>query len=79
MPRDQREVFDEIAEIYDRARPTYPERLFEDVLEFARLGPDERVLEIGAGPGKATLGFARHGCCMLCLEPGERLASSILM
>jgi SAM-dependent methyltransferase len=75
MARAQREVFDEVAETYERARAGYPERLFDDVLAFAALGPDERVLEIGAGTGKATLGFARRGCRLVCLEPGKRLAA----
>jgi SAM-dependent methyltransferase len=75
VARAQREVFDEVAETYDRARAGYPERLFDDVLAFAALGPGERVLEIGAGTGKATLGFARRGCRLLCLEPGARLAA----
>lgn len=75
MARAQREVFDEVAETYERARAGYPERLFDDVLAFAALAPGERVLEIGAGTGKATLGFARRGCRLVCLEPGERLAA----
>jgi SAM-dependent methyltransferase len=75
MARAQREVFDEVAETYERARAGYPERLFDDVLAFAALAPGERALEVGAGTGKATLAFARRGCRLVCLEPGPRLAA----
>ncbi|HXR10695.1 MAG TPA: hypothetical protein VN770_00235 [Gaiellaceae bacterium] len=39
-----RSTFDRVAELYDRARPSYPAALIDDV---AALGP--RILEIGPG------------------------------
>lgn len=74
MAREQREVFDEVARTYDRARPPYPEAVFEDVLRFAALEVADRMLEIGAGTGKATVGFAGRGHPILCIEPGAKLA-----
>jgi SAM-dependent methyltransferase len=68
-------TFDEVAELYDRHRPGYPERLVDDVLELASAPAEPSVLEIGCATGKATLPFARRGCRMLCLEPGPRLAA----
>jgi ubiquinone/menaquinone biosynthesis C-methylase UbiE len=47
-------TFDEDAELYDRARPGYPPELFDDLAEVAGTGPGCRVLEVGAGTGKAT-------------------------
>lgn len=73
--REQRLVFGEVAETYDRARPGYPPRLVEDVLSIASLGPDDRVLEVGCGTGKASVLFASRGLEMLCLEPSEPMAS----
>jgi SAM-dependent methyltransferase len=67
-------TFDEVAALYDEVRPRYPEALVERVLEVSAIGPDGRILEIGAGPGNATLPFARRGYAMLCLEPGRALA-----
>jgi len=79
MAHDARKVlrhtFDEDAELYDRARPGYPEPLFDDVGALAGLGPDSTVLEIGCGPGKATLPLARRGYSVLCIELGHRLAA----
>lgn len=75
MPREQGAVFDEVARTYDRARPAYPPEVFEEVLGFAALAPGERLLEIGAGTGKATRGFAGRGFPILCIEPGAQLAA----
>ena len=74
MAREQREVFDEVAGAYDRARPEYPSALVDDILDFARLAPGDRILEIGPGTGKATVAFAARGFPMLCVEPGANLA-----
>ena len=48
-----RETFDKDAERYDRARPRYPARMFDD-LAAAGVAPGARVLEIGCGTGQAT-------------------------
>jgi hypothetical protein len=42
-----RTTFEEVAESYDRARPTYPEAVFDDLMELARLGERSRVVEVG--------------------------------
>ncbi len=44
-------TFDEVAELYDRVRPGYPEELFDDVAEISGIPPEGRMLEIGAGTG----------------------------
>lgn len=67
----QRRTFERTAEEYERRRPGYPDALFEDLKAYAALGPDERILEIGCGPGKATTSIARWGNPMLCLEPSQ--------
>jgi ubiquinone/menaquinone biosynthesis C-methylase UbiE len=54
-------VFGEVAETYDRALPSYPQRLVDDVVSVASLGARGRVLEVGCGTGKATLQFASRG------------------
>jgi SAM-dependent methyltransferase len=67
--------FDLVAERYHRARPGYPETLVQGVLDLADPPANGRILEIGCGPGKATLLFAPFGRPLVCLEPGEKLAA----
>jgi SAM-dependent methyltransferase len=69
-----RNPFDEVAGLYDEVRPGYPEELVEDVIALSAIPGGGRILEIGCGPGKATLPFARRGYAMVCLEPGREMA-----
>ena len=73
--RVQRLVFGEVAEQYDRARPSYPDALFDTVLDYGALAPGDAALEIGAGTGKATRGFATRGLVVHALEPSAGMAS----
>ena len=74
MTREQRTVFGEVAELYERTRPGYPDGLFDAVLEFGDLHPGDRALEVGAGTGKATRGFIARGLDVLALEPAPGMA-----
>ena len=58
---ERRKTFDEVAELYDRHRPGYPEQLVDDVVWLSGIPPRGRIIEIGCGPGKATVPFARRG------------------
>ncbi|MFD8220489.1 class I SAM-dependent methyltransferase [Streptomyces sp. NPDC059697] len=68
-------TFDEDAELYDRARPGYPPELFDDLAEMAGTSPGCRVLEVGAGTGKATLPLAERGCRITAVELGADMAA----
>jgi SAM-dependent methyltransferase len=68
-------TFDQAAEFYQNARPEYPEELFDLLVKDTGLQPGDRVLEVGAGPGKATLPLARRGLQITALEPGVALAA----
>ncbi len=57
------------AEAYNKVRPRYPKELIHRVVEITQLSPNSKILEVGCGPGTATLAFARVGCSMVCLEP----------
>ena len=72
--REQRFVFDEVAELYARARPTYPAALVNDVIRESGLKPGGRILELGSGPGNGSVLFSGRGFHLLSLEPGARLA-----
>ena len=74
--REQRFVFGEAAELYDRARAGYPEELVEEVLRFTGVEVGRlRALEVGAGTGKATVAFAARGLDILALEPSPGMAA----
>lgn len=74
--REQRLVFGEVAELYDRARAGYPDALVDDVIDFAGGdGPHLRALEVGAGTGKATVSFAARGLEILAVEPSADMAA----
>ena len=73
--RERRASFDAIPELYDRARPTYPEAVFDDLEASARLSAGSRVLEIGPGPGKATLPLAERGYEVVAVELGASMAA----
>lgn len=71
MARSQ--VFGEVAELYDAARPGYSDALVAEVLSYAALG-DRAAVEVGAGTGKATVLFAAAGTPLVCIEPDPRMA-----
>lgn len=68
------EPYKGIAGIYDEIRPSYPEKLIEDIIAKTDLKLTDRLLEIGAGTGKATLQFAEKGFAIHAIELGEDMA-----
>lgn len=77
MPKADREAlrrtFDERAELYDKSRAGYPDRVFEDLFHLTGLQPGSVVLEIGCGTGQATRSLAQRDCFVTCVELGGRL------
>jgi SAM-dependent methyltransferase len=67
-------VFNEVPELYDRVRPTYPDDLFADLVAVTGLNPRSSVLEIGCGTGQATRSLAALGCSVTAVEPGAAMA-----
>lgn len=79
MPDDRlalRTRFNENALLYDRARPTYPDVVFDAIFdrlpEAARAEP--RVLEIGCGTGQATRPLAQRSGEVLAVDLGADMA-----
>jgi SAM-dependent methyltransferase len=73
--RRLRATFEEVPELYDRARPSYPAELFDDLVELGGLRLGARVLEIGCGTGQATIPLAERGLDVVCVELGAGLAA----
>jgi SAM-dependent methyltransferase len=68
-------VFDEVPELYDRFRPTYPDELFADLAAITGIDERSSVLEVGCGTGQATRSLATLGCSVTAVELGPRLAA----
>jgi SAM-dependent methyltransferase len=65
----RRNWYSPVADIYYNARPHYPKELIEQSVTLAHLCSDSSILEVGCGPGNATIDFARFGFSITCLEP----------
>ena len=69
--RARAESFGAIADLYDRARPSYPPRLIDALLAD---GP-RRVLDVGCGTGIAGALLAARGAAVLGVEVDPRMAA----
>jgi SAM-dependent methyltransferase len=69
-------TFDRAVDLYQRVRPEYPSELYDHLIHVTRLSPGARLLEVGCGPGKATLPLAQRGFRITCVEPGAALAAA---
>jgi hypothetical protein len=72
--RRRRTVFGEVADVYDEVRPGYPDDLVRAVFAYAG-GTVDSAVEVGAGTGKGTEAFVRHGVRVRCLEPDPKMAA----
>jgi SAM-dependent methyltransferase len=72
---EQRLAFGRVAELYDRARPSYPAAAIDALLEYGGLGPKSRIVDVGAGTGKATELLAARGLDVTAIEPSAEMAA----
>ncbi len=70
-----RTTFESAADLYQQARPEYPEALYDALIAAAELEAGDRLLEVGCATGKATLPLARRGFRITCVELGGALAA----
>lgn len=74
MECERKKTFNDIANEYEKNRPTYPAKLFKDIVQYADLDKNDRIIEIGSGTGKATEGFVNIGYNNItCVELGSEL------
>jgi SAM-dependent methyltransferase len=69
--RVRAESFGSVAELYDRARPSYPRAVVDALLT----DRPRRVLDVGCGTGIAGSLLAARGCSVLGVEVDERMAA----
>jgi SAM-dependent methyltransferase len=71
LGQDRAQSFGQDANRYERARPSYPAALIDDLVA----EKPARVLDVGSGTGKAARLLAARGCEVLGVEPDERMAA----
>jgi SAM-dependent methyltransferase len=74
-PDQLKQTFELVPELYDKARPRYPDELFDDLVDLAGLEANSRLLEIACGTGKATVPLAERGYAITSIEMGSSLAA----
>jgi SAM-dependent methyltransferase len=75
VTREQRLVFGEVAQQYQDARPTYPAELYDIIAELSGIRGGGRVLDVGAGTGKATESLVARGYDVAVVEPSPEMAA----
>jgi len=74
-PRERRESFDKVPDIYHRIRPGYPRALFDDLFDLLPGRP--LVLEVGPGTGQATRDLLARGATVRAIEIGLAMAEKL--
>lgn len=67
--------FGQKAAAYDRFRPGYPDELFDHAATACGLDSHGIVIDVGAGTGISSVGFAPHCSTLVCLEPSPDMAA----
>ncbi len=72
FPHVERESwYSAVAQTYARVRPSYPNSCIQQALAWGHLSSGNHILEIGCGPGIATLTLAELGFQITALEPSD--------
>ena len=72
--REQRLVFGEVADEYQRARPSYPEALYDAIVDLSGVRAGDPVIDVGAGTGKVTESLVGRGFAVTAVEPSAEMA-----
>lgn len=69
--------FEDVAEIYERARPGYPQEAVDWLRGELDLRPGRTVLDLGAGTGKLTRQLLETGATVIAVEPGDEMRAQL--
>ena len=69
--------FEQVADLYERARPEYPREAVDWLAERLDLRDGRTVLDLGAGTGKLTRALVPTGARVIAVEPGERMLAEL--
>ncbi len=70
--KDRRLTFNDIAQLYDDIRPSYPAPMFDEL--FRPLPPRPQVIEVGPGTGQATRDLLDRGAHVRAIEISPAMA-----
>ena len=71
--KKESEMFNQMSDYYDRFRPGYPDEIIHTLIKETGIQKGAKLLEIGAGSGKATELLADGGYTILAIDPGNDL------
>jgi len=69
--------FGSVAQTYNRARASYPQRAVEWVLEPVRVSAGTRVLDLGAGTGRVSSVLLGLGVEVVAVEPDDAMRALV--
>jgi SAM-dependent methyltransferase len=69
--------FGSAADVYERARPSYPAEAVAWMVERTGLGPGRTVVDVGAGTGKLTRLLGPSGARVVAVEPVPEMRAKI--
>lgn len=69
--------FNNIAEIYDKYRPKYPEKYIDYLMDVCSLGFDSKVADIGAGTGIFTEQLLNRNVYVYAVEPNDDMRKTL--
>ena len=72
-PRELRTEFGKHSKLYDEARPSYPPLVIDEIITLSDIPENGRVLDIGCGPGRATLLFGERRYSVLGVDLSDEM------
>jgi SAM-dependent methyltransferase len=70
-------AFELVADLYERARPSYPPEAVEWTAERLDLRSGRVVLDLGAGTGKLSRALVATGADVIAVEPGDAMRAEL--
>jgi SAM-dependent methyltransferase len=77
LQHPQSRSFEQVADVYERARPEYPPDAIAWLAQKLDLRAGRSVLDLGAGTGKLTRALVPTGAHVIAVEPGEAMLAQL--